>query len=236
METWLRQNNKAPEYKLSAATVQGLKRTRALHEALDKMREGEKKVYQRFLQSQKMRYNANMGSPAQRQLFGSDRRMTNQDLAEAAMQAPASLAGLSMISSLGLPGLNPVQPSRVAPAPGAVNPIPAWVLEHLEDAPRTPEAWKRPKSAASSAASTPMSAGTPAPRTAKRSAPGTAGGTAAPGTAGSAGTVRRRMTKKGPAPGTARSAPGTARSAPGTASSYAGVNPGTPAPGQPKRV
>ena len=128
MQTWLRQFAKIPEYRLSAREVQGLDRDKAVYNSLQNLREGEKKTYERsFLKSQEIRANANMGPPAVRELFGRDRRMTNKDLAEAALQAPASLAGRNMTRHVGMPsGFAPptrrAPPPAPAPAPGA-----AWV-------------------------------------------------------------------------------------------------------------
>ena len=126
MQTRLRQYAKLPEYRLSAREVRGLDRDKAVYSSLQNMREGEKKTYERsLLTSEQIRTNANMGSPAVRELFGRDRRMTNKDLAEAALQAPASLAGLNMTRHVGMPSGFAPSTRRApppAPAPGA-----AWV-------------------------------------------------------------------------------------------------------------
>ena len=127
MQTWLRQYAKIPEYRLSAREVRGLNRDKAVYNSLQNLRESEKKTYERsLLTSEQIRTNANMGSPVVRELFGRDRRMTNKDLAEAALQAPASLAGLNMTRHVGMPsGFAP--PTRRAPPP-APAPGAAWVV------------------------------------------------------------------------------------------------------------
>ena len=144
MQTWLRQYAKIPEYRLSGREDRGLNRDRAVYNALQGMRESEKKVYERsFLKSQEIRVNANMGSPIARELFGRDRRMTNKDLAEAALQAPASLAGLNMTRHVGMPsGLAPARRALPpAPWPGAAAAAAAQVQQVMPvAAPMTAEA------------------------------------------------------------------------------------------------
>ena len=131
MQTWLRQFAKIPEYRLSAREVRGLNRDQAAYNSLQNLREGEKKTYERsFLKSQEIRANANMGSPAMRELFGRDRRMTNKDLAEAALQAPASLAGLNMTRHVGMPNMMTRTRRDPAPAPA---PAPGLAPELVQE-------------------------------------------------------------------------------------------------------
>ena len=216
-----------------------------MYNALQEMREGEKKVYERsFLKSQEIRTNANMGSPIVRELFGRDRRMTNKDLAEAALQAPASLAGLNMTRHVGMPNMMiPTRRDRApapAPAPGAspeevANQAAVILAKKVTDerqakkeaqahAKQVKQAEKEAKRQVVEAEKVAKAATKAAAKAARAKAPGTA--RSAPGTARSAAGTPPRTGTRSPPPSVAASA----------SASVGVINPGTPAPGKPRSV
>ena len=135
METWLRSHAKPPEYRLSAADQRGLRKNKALHTALQGLREAEKKTYEAgLLHSEKQTFNANAELSGLRRSFP-DAKLSNQDALTRALQAPASLAGLHLSRHSGLPGAAPPPMAPPAPAPGlAVNQIMQEVRDTISSA------------------------------------------------------------------------------------------------------